>query len=273
MMKKTLTLVMIIASLLAKSNDITVAPDPLVQRLKKEQFQKLPPSEKRKYLQRLSYINNGGHLIKENTGRGIVKILVASKKVNMDLLRISISKIERLMKVNTEVLYIDNKNVSVENALKLKGEQKANIAVFVIENSKLPRLLSAPEEGWSIVNIDSLINSSEKVIFNRINKEVIRATSLATGCANVGGCMQQVVDVNSLDALISDSFPINMRAQIYKSIESFGIEPRIEASYKVACQQGWAPAPTNDIQKAIWDKVHAAPKNPIKIEFDPKKGR
>ena len=93
MMKKTLTLVMIIASLLAKSNDITVAPDPLVQRLKKEQFQKLPPSEKRKYLQRLSYINNGGHLIKENTGRGIVKILVASKKVNMDLLRISISKI------------------------------------------------------------------------------------------------------------------------------------------------------------------------------------
>ena len=29
------------------------------------------------------------------------------------------------------------------------------------------------------------------------------------------------------------------------------------ASYKVACEEGWAPAPTNDFQKAIWEKVKA----------------
>ena len=34
-----------------------------------------------------------------------------------------------------------------------------------------------------------------------------------------------------------------------------------------------APAPTNEFQKAVWDKVHAIPQNPMKIEFDPKKGR
>ena len=44
------------------------------------------------------------------------------------------------------------------------------------------------------------------------------------------------------------------------------------STYKKACQEGWVSAPTNDIQKAIWDKVHAAPKNPMKIEFDSKKG-
>ena len=44
-------------------------------------------------------------------------------------------------------------------------------------------------------------------------------------------------------------------------------------TYKEACEEGWAPAPTNEIQKAIWDKVRATPKNPMKIEFDPKKGR
>ena len=207
------------------------------------------------------------------TGRGVIKVLVSSKKVNIDQLRLSFSKVEHLLKVDIDVSYFDIKSISAENALELKSAQSANIAIYVIDDSKLPRLLSAPEEGWSIVNIDSLINLSEKVFSSRVIKEVMRATSLATGCGNVGGCMQPVVDLNSLDALISDSFPINMRPQVYKSIEAFGIEPRIEASYKVACQQGWAPAPTNDIQKAIWDKVHAAPKNPMKIEFDPKKGR
>ena len=52
-----------------------------------------------------------------------------------------------------------------------------------------------------------------------------------------------------------------------------GVAVRRRVSYRKACQEGWAPAPTNDIQKAIWDKVHAVPATPMKIEFDPKKGR
>ena len=62
-----------------------------------------------------------------------------------------------------------------------------------------------------------------------------------------------------------DSIRINMKAR--------GMTPTRIASYKKACQEGWAPAPTNDVQKAIWEKVHAVPATPMKIEFDPKKGR
>ena len=43
--------------------------------------------------------------------------------------------------------------------------------------------------------------------------------------------------------------------------------------YSAAVQEGWAPTPTDTVQKAIWDKVNATPKTPMKIEFDPKKGR
>ena len=28
-------------------------------------------------------------------------------------------------------------------------------------------------------------------------------------------------------------------------------------TYRQACIEGWAPAPTNDVQKAIWEKVHS----------------
>ena len=48
-----------------------------------------------------------------------------------------------------------------------------------------------------------------------------------------------------------------------------GREARVP--YLVAVQEGWAPQPTNDVQKAIWDKVHALPTEPIKIKPEEKK--
>ena len=52
-----------------------------------------------------------------------------------------------------------------------------------------------------------------------------------------------------------------------------GILPVRTTTYLQACQEGWAPMPTNAVQKAIWEKVRAIPQSPMKIEFDPKKGR
>ena len=49
-----------------------------------------------------------------------------------------------------------------------------------------------------------------------------------------------------------------------------GVSPTRKGTYEAAVKQGWAPAPTNDIQKAIWDKVHQLPTKPIQIKFDPK---
>ena len=43
--------------------------------------------------------------------------------------------------------------------------------------------------------------------------------------------------------------------------------------YSRACREGWAPPPTNDVQRTIWKQVHAVPDKPIKIEFDPKKDK
>jgi len=52
-----------------------------------------------------------------------------------------------------------------------------------------------------------------------------------------------------------------------------GVMPARKGTYESACQEGWADEPKDKYQQAIWDKVHAIPKNPMKIEFDPKKGR
>ena len=54
---------------------------------------------------------------------------------------------------------------------------------------------------------------------------------------------------------------------------AYGMTPLTIASYRTACRNGWAPAPTNDIQKAIWDEIHAMPTEPLKIKPETKKVR
>jgi len=51
------------------------------------------------------------------------------------------------------------------------------------------------------------------------------------------------------------------------------VRPVYRASYAAACQEGWAPPPTNEYQRAIWNDVHKIPEKPMKIDFDPAKGK
>ena len=60
--------------------------------------------------------------------------------------------------------------------------------------------------------------------------------------------------------------PFNM---MINNVRKLGVAVRRRVSYHKACEERWAPAPTNDIQRAIWDKVHAIPDKPITIKFDP----
>lgn len=41
----------------------------------------------------------------------------------------------------------------------------------------------------------------------------------------------------------------------------------------MAVEEGWGANPTNDVEKAIWDEVHALPDKPMQIKFDPKRDK
>ena len=78
---------------------------------------------------------------------------------------------------------------------------------------------------------------------------------------------------SDLDDITDYRLPMDSLTRCKNYLESCNVTPYKRTIYRKAVEEGWAPAPTNDIQKAVWDDVHAAPKNPMKIEFDPKKGR
>ena len=82
-----------------------------------------------------------------------------------------------------------------------------------------------------------------------------------------------IYNLDQLDRQEDNRLSVDVIARLEQSLANAGVTPAQMSTYLAACKQGWAPAPTNDVQKAIWDKVHAVPATPMKIEFDPKKGR
>ena len=148
-----------------------------------------------------------------------------------------------------------------------------------VDSDTLPALLLAPEEGWAVVNVAALSkgNPSADVLASRVRKELLRGFALAGGCTFMS--RSQIVlrgDIRSprdLDSIQEDSYGVEAIMTLEKTLPYYGVMPWKQSTYTKACKEGWAPAPTNEFQKAIWDKVHEPPATPMKIEFDPKKGR
>lgn len=269
-MKNMKTTSLVLLCFAALCSAFAEGPDPAVRRISREEFKNLSGSQRRDYLEKLFEINHGGLVNKAGTGKGAIRIVMSIKGFDSKLLNEKLTFIDKIMK--WPVAITNGEAVTVSTAKAALKQYGANLGVFVIEADNVPNLLSAPEEGWTIVNVKALKagGGTANTINKRITKEILRGLCLSTGCANIGGVMQPIRSQSELDLLSAYDFPLSARGYISQSISAFGVEPRIQKSYKVACQEGWAPMPTNEFQKAIWDKTHSIPTKPLKIEFDPK---
>lgn len=154
----------------------------------------------------------------------------------------------------------------------------ASGVVMLVDGAEDAPLMTAyPEERLALVNMTALSkNASSGVRQDRVEKLTWRAIGHLVGCGAPDGytcVMKPLRNMADLDAMPNKFIH---PASFFKARPYFdmcGVTPARKGTYEAACQQGWAPAPTNDVQKAIWDKVHAVPATPMKIEFDPKKGR
>ena len=68
---------------------------------------------------------------------------------------------------------------------------------------------------------------------------------------------------------MTSSFSPESYTKISTFMKDVGYLTARRDTYYGACREGWAPAPTNDVQKAIFDQVKAdkerGPTNPITI--------
>lgn len=152
----------------------------------------------------------------------------------------------------------------------------ADFVVRVVHDNQHPLMLIAPEDKWAIVNVKKIADgvragqSREKLFVGRARKEIIKAFSLLCGggSSQFPGNIMNTPDLKSLD-MVPEQIPMDMVGYYQAYLSAHGVTPKEMTTYKIACREGWAPLPTNDVQQVIWNRVHEIPTEPIKIKFAP----
>ncbi|MGN0847812.1 MAG: hypothetical protein ACI4RA_10575 [Kiritimatiellia bacterium] len=157
------------------------------------------------------------------------------------------------------------------------ADERAVYALVVVDDPAGRGLSVYPEERVAVVNGAKYGEGDDPVRREvRIVKELWRGLGFVAGVGYApfgNDVLQPVFSVGELDGLEYQVMqPMNFQ-KMYATLGRFGVRRARRIPYRTAVHEGWAPAPTNDYQKAVWDEVRAPPRNPMKIEFDPKKGR
>ena len=157
------------------------------------------------------------------------------------------------------------------------AKDASGVVMLVDGAEDAPLMTAYPEEHLALVNMTVLSKGvSSGVRQDRVEKLTWRAIGHLVGCGAPDGytcVMKPLRNMADLDAMPNKFIH---PASFFKARPYFdmcGVTPARKGTYESACQQGWAPQPTNDVQRAVWEKVHAIPDKPLTIEFDPKKDK
>jgi len=145
------------------------------------------------------------------------------------------------------------------------GTTNVAAVVVIADLPGQPTLLVAPEDRWALVNCAPLGGQDvpDELRAGRVRKEIWRAFGYLMGAAhsNFEGCLlKSVLSPADLDALQARTLCPEPFNQFMTHAQKLGIKPVRMATYRKAVEEGWAPAPTNDTQKAIWQEVKSAEK-------------
>ena len=166
-----------------------------------------------------------------------------------------------------------------EAAKALVSEKKIGAGVIIIDDANLPFRIHSEESNWAILNVAFLKEDhpDKNKLETRIEKMVWRALARSLQVGSVTHMPSVLQPFRTLSELDSNTImrpsPEGFNAFIDNS-KVYGITTITISSYRDACHKGWAPTPTNALQRAIWDQIQAdkerGPTNPITIK-PPKK--
>ena len=202
--------------------------------------------------------NNGGTIVSKPEG-SVLEVINCQTAVPLSMLQEVSEQIMRHTRI--PIVFTDKKSES------------AGASLEIVVNDTAPSLVSAIDDGWAKANFKMLVadNPSEQKLRQRVTKQLWRAIGASLGIGVSGfqpSIMRNIANVKELDNIpMSQPEPASLNC-FDECPLFFGIEKIRITTYRKACEEGWAPAPTNDIQKAIWDQVHTTPSNPIKITYD-----
>lgn len=161
----------------------------------------------------------------------------------------------------SEVPLINNAYQARRTAIDLIGWNQVGASVVIVDITDNTNFINSEEGNWAILNIAFL--KTDNPTYEKLEERVAKALWLAAGRVLGAGYSGKTISVlkpfHSLDELDSNKAmrpsPEGFNAMLENG-ERLGIKTITISSYRTACRNGWAPAPTNDIQKAIWNEFN-----------------
>lgn len=215
-----------------------------------------------------------GFVEKPGSQKGVFSFVNTQTELPRKEIEMVAKMVEKSLLIKTEI--VDAKPGCPAELVKAA---RGAIGLVVVCDDKTPALLVAPEDGWAVVNVKKLDKfatpeSRAKSFGDRCRRELLRGfCAVSGGCASTypGNCIS-VTNLEELE-LAPEGIPYDKVEAARRFLKSRGYSPLYRTSYGKACREGWAPAPTNDAQRTVWNRIHALPSDPIKIKYDPKRDK
>ena len=144
----------------------------------------------------------------------------------------------------------------------LSGKSAAGVAIVLSEEgADAPGMTVYPEDRMAFVNATRICVGAPtpEVAERRITTQLWRAVCFAAGGVNTRSphcaLSSVVLAPEDIDGLSARMPCPEACSQVEASAGKLGLGKVRTATYRTACIQGWAPAPTNGYQRAIWDEV------------------
>ena len=203
----------------------------------------------------------GGFVTQPGSLKGSIGFLNAQEKMPVSEIETVIATWHKLLQHTMAV-----KPVKAPKGLPSRADvQQAgvSVAIYVVDGGDFPSLLVAPEERWALVNVAKLSEGlkddavGKAMLKTRFRAELMRAFAFACGGAGsqYAGNIYGAVDVTQLDSLDADALIMDLVPRITEHLKQLGVTPARTITYIRAYQEGWAPAPTNDFQRAAIEKA------------------
>lgn len=203
----------------------------------------------------------GGRIVQPGTQKGEIAYVNCQSAAKKEWLQESVDKFLKMSRLNVTLK---------EGKFELKNPTiVGNLSVFIVDDPSLPMTLIAPEARWGLVNVAPLKTDKEAFFKARVKKQLSRVMAMLCGGYKSnypGNLTDAIVKVEELDTHMDDALPVDVLGRFLPYLAPYGVSPAVITTYRNACHQGWAPQPTNDYQKAVWDEIHAIPDKPIEIK-------
>ena len=211
------------------------------------------------------YKATGGFVPTRNSYKGKVAIVNTQDKVGEDVIRSAAKRIASDSKVNFE--YSKTAPASPEKILEESG---AVAVVIVVDDPAQPVALIALEDRWAIVNVAKIGRNltsdaaRDKFVPTRTYKEIARCACLLCGGgrSQFKGNILDVKNLEGLDLIENGGIPMDRVSAMVMHLWNYGVTQEKKVPYRKAVQEGWTPAPTNDVQRRSGIRCTRCPPSP-----------